>query len=206
MVTKEEQITEEMIKFAVKQMGNDATEKEKEDQRQFLTKVFIDKQSPWVAIGFEEKMIDSCYGYAVSLYDAGQFDEAEGIFRWLQTLDPSDYRFSFGTAACWHLMDLQPIAIEMYMCSGLQNLVKPEPFYHMADCYITLKKWMPACLALGEAIKRCGFNPGYALIKQRSIMIRRVLCKNLGISPQFTDEGQTFVSKQEEPVDRKSVV
>lgn len=83
--------------------------------------------------------LEAGYGLAHSLYSAGNFKDAETMFKALCVYDHNDVRFWLGLAGCRQMNDNLPGAIDAYAyCTYAGNLADPAPAVHGGLCYLKL--------------------------------------------------------------------
>jgi type III secretion low calcium response chaperone LcrH/SycD len=83
--------------------------------------------------------IEAGYGLAYSLYSAGNYKDAETMFKALCIYDHNDARFWMGLGGCRQAGGDLPGAIDAYAYSSYASaLGDPAPVVHGALCYMKL--------------------------------------------------------------------
>lgn len=129
------------------------------------------------ALGVGDKNAEMLYGEAYQLYNIGKYDDAKKLFASLHMLDPLDGRYSFGLAACCHMLKEYDMATDWYMKCSLMESDNPIPHFHASDCYIKMNDVISAYSCLLLAIKYAEGKPQYAMITDRAKMTLKTLKK-----------------------------
>lgn len=102
--------------------------------------------------------LESGYAYAYNLYKAGNYTDAEKMFRGLCLYDGDDPRYWMGLAGCLQAREAWQQAIDTYGMAGVAGGLKdPAPLYYGGLCYLRLgdsenaAASFRAALALGDA-------------------------------------------------------
>ena len=86
-----------------------------------------------------KEAMESAYAYAYSLYKAGNYKDAEDMFRGLCLYDGNDPRYWMGLAGCLQAREAYQLAIDTYGMAGVAGALKdPSPFYYGGLCYLKL--------------------------------------------------------------------
>ena len=134
---------------------------------------------PKHALQLGDDTMEAIYGQAYNLYNLGRYKEASYIFRMLMLLDYMTSKYVLGLAACLHRMKDYKNAANVYLLCGTIDPTNPLPHYHAADCYIQLDVPEMATFSLGMAIASAGDQPQYAVVKERSTLMKETLDKQL---------------------------
>lgn len=90
-------------------------------------------------LGISRETMESGYALAYNLYTAGNYQDAETMFRGLCLYDGDDPRFWMGLAGCLQARGEYALAIDTYGMAGVAGGLKdPAPFYHGGLCYLKL--------------------------------------------------------------------
>lgn len=90
-------------------------------------------------LGISRETMESGYALAYNLYSAGNYPDAETMFRGLCLYDGNDPRFWMGLAGCLQARGEYALAIDTYGMAGLAGALQdPAPFYHGGLCYLKL--------------------------------------------------------------------
>ena len=89
------------------------------------------------AAGVNKETIEAGYALAFSLYNAGNFKDAETMFRALCIYNHQDERFWMGLGGCRQMNDDLDGAIDAYgMATFMGTLSSPAPSVHAGLCYL----------------------------------------------------------------------
>jgi len=126
---------------------------------------------PKQILNLDDETLEGLYSQAFMLYNQGKYKDASYIFVVLMLLDPNQFKFQLGAAACLHRLGKYEKAAQVYLlCSALEQQ-NPLPHFHAADCYIKMQAFPLAEMCLKNAITCCGDKPEHALIKERAILM-----------------------------------
>ena len=89
------------------------------------------------AAGVSKETIEAGYGLAFSLYNSGNFKDAETMFQALCIYNHQDERFWMGLGGCRQMNDKLDGAIDAYgMATLMGSLSNPAPSVHAGLCYL----------------------------------------------------------------------
>lgn len=123
------------------------------------------------ALGFDKKTTEAIYCQAYRLYNSGKNKEALEQFKLLALINPLEWKYMLGLAACFQRLKIYDEAIEAYSICASLDLDDPTPFYYASDCFIHMDDKLAAMIVLEMAIKRAGNNPDYQKLKERAQFI-----------------------------------
>ena len=154
----------------------------KEDEQKLiaiLTDVFEHEKSLKDALNYSSEMLEEVYGIAQRNFASGNYKEASLLFNVLISLDDSEAKYFMGAGACSQMQKKYADAITYYqVCSHLDN-TDPLPAYHAADCYLQLNNPGSALKSITLAFLQSGNNPQYKQIRERSLLIRDKILKDV---------------------------
>jgi len=166
--------------FEAVQKRNEAFVKEKcqhmspEEQKKelvILNKMSIEGKSFAEATGVTKQNLETFFSIAYNYYNSGKYKEALLIFNVLTVLDFKQPRYHFGLAATHHMLKNYEDALVQYVQTLSFEPLNPIPWFHMADCYLHLKKFEEAANALQNVIEAAKFNPVLSPLKEKSQLI-----------------------------------
>ena len=131
------------------------------------------------ASGISKETIEAGYGLAFSLYNSGNFKDAETMFQALVIYDHTDSRHWMGLGGCRQMNGKLELAIESYNMAAFQSaLSDPAPMLHSGLCYLKLGDKENAA-ALFEAISCVGDekNEAHRACKERALAMLDLLKK-----------------------------
>lgn len=83
--------------------------------------------------------MESGYAFAYNLYTAGNYKDAETMFRGLCLYDGDDPRFWMGLAGCLQARGEYALAVDTYGMAGWAGALQdPAPFFHGGLCYLKM--------------------------------------------------------------------
>jgi type III secretion system low calcium response chaperone LcrH/SycD len=89
------------------------------------------------AAGVSKEIIEAGYGLAFSLYNSGNFKDAETMFRALCLYNHQDDRFWMGLGGCRQMNGDLDGAIDAYgMATLMSAMAGPGPSVHAGLCYL----------------------------------------------------------------------
>jgi type III secretion system low calcium response chaperone LcrH/SycD len=115
---------------------NEAKEMNKEELDVFLEGVFAGLPLGEAA-GVTKETVEAGYGLAFSLYNSGNFKDAETMFQALCIYNHTDERFWMGLGGCRQMNNNLDGAIDAYgMATFMDALAGPAPSVHAGLCYL----------------------------------------------------------------------
>lgn len=143
--------------------------------QKLIEKGFIPKD----ALGLSDQMVEGIYGQAYRLYQTGRYNDAIQLFRLLIMINATEPKYTFGLAACFHMLKEYKTAVETYMMCSLIDIESPVPHYHASDCYLHMKDNISALITLELAVKRSGQKPEFKALKDRALLTIESLKKEI---------------------------
>lgn len=134
---------------------------------------------PKQALNLGDDTMEAIYSQGYTLYNQGRYKEASYVFRLLMLLDYLTPKYILGLAASLHRLKDFKNAANIYLLCGTLDTNNPLPHYHAADCYMQLDIPELAVFSLGLAISAAAEQPQYAVIKERAILMKEALEKQL---------------------------
>ena len=123
------------------------------------------------ALNLSSDTTEQIYTKAYNFYNLGKYKEASIIFQLLILLDPKVPKYTIGSAACLHRMELYDKAAQVYMLAASIDPENPLPHFHASDCYIKLKSPDLALLELKSTIACAKDKPEFQIVKERALMM-----------------------------------
>ena len=164
--------TKELLKKSLEESIKESSEgfsAEEKAKCEVLMKKMIDEEiTPQDAMGLDKTFLEQIYATALTFFQAGKYQKAEGMYRILMTLNPLDERFPMATAACLHKLNKYEEAIQYY---GLTSAITPNdplPFFYSSDCFIKCDAIVEAAVMLKLVLQRVNNQPQYAILKERA--------------------------------------
>lgn len=92
-------------------------------------------------IGMDSKRTEILYALAYQLYNAGNYKDAETVFRALCVYDGAQVKFWMGMGGCLQNQGKYDEAAKIYaMGATMSGLQDPEPMYYAAQCFLKDKR------------------------------------------------------------------
>lgn len=168
-------IEDDMIREACNKLDQDTSPELRKAATGVAENVLKKGMIPRDAMGIKPDFIESLYGHAYRLYNAGKYADAQKLFGLLIVLDPLQGKFILGSAACYHMEKAYANAAATYAMVSMAEPMSPIPHYHASDCLIKMNLLGAAESELRTTVQLCGENPAYAMIRSRSqMMIERL--------------------------------
>lgn len=182
-VLTEEKVVD-LIEKKVEQRGANLSEEERKMHVEALKKVFFEGALPREAIGISDDIMNLLYNQAYTLYNLGQYKEANQIFYFLTTMEPTASNYHMGLAATHHKMGEYDSAAKAYFAVATLDVLSPVPFYHLADIYLHTEEPKAAYAVLKTAITRCGDDSTYSKLKGRCYAMMEKIKSDLGVNEE----------------------
>ena len=120
--------------------------------------------------------VEGLYALAYNLYNAGNYKDAEVLFRALCVYNHTDSRFWMGLAGSCQAQEKYQPAIDAYSLAGLMTSLKdPTPFMFATQCFLKMGNKENAIGTL-ESISTMGDdNPKFAQIHEQAKGLLKIL-------------------------------
>ena len=122
-------------------------------------------------IGYTDAQMEDFYQVAVRVFREGRYDDAEGIFTFLSTLNPNVYAFWLGLGMCYQLKEEYEQALLVYTCASDVDLAMPLPDYYRAGCFSLLQDTTKAIHSLESALLKCGDKGEFRDLKAKTQLV-----------------------------------
>ena len=103
--------------------------------------------------GLDHKALEAMYSIAHSVYQQGQYIEAERMFRLLCLMDHHDMRFWLGLGASRQMLADYEGAISAYLYAAYNLSEEPILYFYTARCCMSLGQLQAAKHNLNELIR-----------------------------------------------------
>lgn len=131
------------------------------------------------AAGISKETLEAGYALGHSLYNSGNFKDAETMFQALSIYDHTDARHWMGLGGCRQVNGKLELAIDAYNMAAFQGaFTDPTPLLHSGLCYLKLGDKENAG-ALFESISCVGDekNNEHRACKERALAMLELLKK-----------------------------
>ena len=162
-----EDIREEITELMKKHSDWFGTGEDLEKNSELVCKILVDKQSPQEAMGINDEILESMYGFAYSLYYSGNYEQGSNAFKMLIQLNPYLPKHYLGLAACLHMAKNFDEAAGNYLMAAYHDKESPLPYYYASDCYLKMDKPAVAWMMLELAKKRMETTHQYDKMKDQ---------------------------------------
>lgn len=171
---------EEIVDEAVTEMSPHGSEKDRKECASLIINSLAEGRLPSSKeLGFTPQMLSDLYAFSYRIFNTGKYEEASVLFALLGLVDPENPDYIFALGACNQKLKRYSQALNNYMAAFYLNPKNPLPFFHIADCYLQMKKPAHAIFSLGMVIAQSENEPKYAVIKQKAQMMRERLLQSI---------------------------
>lgn len=129
------------------------------------------------AHGISDTEMETVYAVGYNLYNAGKYQEAEDIFRFLCFFDHMEPKYWMGLGAVWQMMGRYEKAVDAYSYATLLDIDDPRPALHAADCYLMLNNKEAAESALSATLEFSGDDPAKKPYRERAEALLEMIRK-----------------------------
>ena len=112
--------------------------------------------------GIPDKNLEALYALAYNDYNAGQYQQAEKLFRFLCLYNHMEKRYWKGLAATLQNQEKYAQAVAVYAHQAILDIDDPEPPFQASFCYLAEKNYIEAKKALDAVIAIGKENPKHA--------------------------------------------
>lgn len=124
--------------------------------------------------------IEPLYTLAYNHYTAGNYDDAQTLFKALCLYHHTEFRFWMGLAGTRQALGEFASAIEAYSMAGLVSaLGDPTPFVYACICHMKLGDMESAKAGLESALLLGADNPKFDAIRQKGEVLLEAVKANL---------------------------
>lgn len=117
-----------------------------------------------------DSQMETIYNYGYQMFQSGKYKDASQFFNFLRTMNPLQYKYWFGLAACHHsLQDYNKAHGEYGVCT-LMEPENPIPYFHIYDCHMQQQNPLAAYYALKDLVECARDQSAYATLKERALM------------------------------------
>lgn len=143
---------EQLIEKALQDFPTDfAKPEEIEQMKRAIIQSFSKGTYVLSELGFSRGMIDALYAVGTEYYTAEKYEEAQGVFTVMASIDPTNFRASFGLGLCCHKLQQYAEALLYYWVARFLRMDDPLILYYAADCLFHLHHAEDALILLSEA-------------------------------------------------------
>lgn len=184
----------------------EATEKKFEFSKQTQDEALAELEWGGMPTEFRasEAQIEEFYNIAYNMYRSGNYKDAVPILHLLMMGRPSEYKYVFALAACYHMLKQYETAVSYYVLCAVLDPKNPTPHYHEADCWTHLQEPSGTYLALYTGIQKAAASPKYYKLLDRMTSMQNQLKAeleekaNLGVTDFRGQAGKEEMGKLQE--------
>lgn len=119
------------------------------EQMEQVHKALVAGEPLYRILGIAESTVEARYALAYQLYNAGNYTDAEVLFRWLCTYANTNVAHWMGLGATRQAQKNYTGAMEAYqLAAAYSALTDPAPFFYLGLCSLKLKRTEDAEVAL----------------------------------------------------------
>lgn len=86
--------------------------------------------------GISDQEIESIYAMGVDFYRAGNYADAEKIFRFLTVFEHTSSKYWTAMGSVQQVQGRYDAAIKAYQMASFLDLHNPKPMYYAAECFV----------------------------------------------------------------------
>lgn len=146
---------------------------------QFSQKFLSGGLLPKDILKIDDRDSELMYSKAYHFYNSGNYEESCRLFQMLMGLNPSEYKYVMGLAACYLMMRDIENALKFYTLAGALDPHAPLPHFHSAECFLQAGDRISALVALEMTITRTKGKPELKELADRSAMMTNKLTLEL---------------------------
>lgn len=143
--------------------------------QKFLSKGVLPKD----ILNINDRDSEVMYSKAYHFYETGNYTESCQLFQMLMGLNPSEYKYVMGLAACKQMLRDFETALSLYALAGALDPKAPLPHYHSAECYLQAGDKFSALVCLEMTITRAQGKPELKELADRATMMTNKLNEEL---------------------------
>ncbi len=128
--------------------------------------------------GFSDESMEAVYALAYNAVQAGAFENAEKLFRFLVLFDNSEEKHWNGLGLSMFARENYEGALRAYSMAAFFNIDDPKSLIRVAECYVALADAEAAAGVLEGAIEVAGDAPQHAGVKQHAETLLELLQDN----------------------------
>ncbi len=166
---------EEEMESALNRLNIPLSSQQKQLLKETIMKMEQHQLSPSEALGCTPEMREVIYNHGYKLFYSGKYQEALPVFSTLRALDPTDPRYSFALAACYHRNKEYLNAAAHYTFSHFLDPSEPYSCFYLYDCFMKANHPVSALSAIQEAFVLAESNPKYEELKMKIALERQHL-------------------------------
>jgi len=143
-----------------------------DEQLQALVDRFLTQGETLKSIkGLSDPEMEAIYSVAYHMFQHGQFEKAESVFRFLCFFDHLEHKYWLGLGACRKAGKDFTGAIDAFGLAGLLDVNDPRPAMESAECHLQLGNRPQAISALNAALTFGADRPEFTALRERAQMV-----------------------------------
>lgn len=125
------------------------------------------------------ELINELYHLGYTFYGQGKFKEAVSLFYYLTTFSPNEFKYIYALSAAFHQLKEFEQAASGFTLAYMIEPQNPLPVYYVADCLLQTDQKEAALEVIETTITICGEIKEHQALKERCLLIKNSLNKQL---------------------------
>lgn len=125
--------------------------------------------------GVSDAELEAIYAVGVNFYKAGNYPDAEKIFRFLTLFEHTSSRFWTSLGSVQQVQKRYDEAVKSYQLAAFLDLHNPKPMYYAAECFLLLGDKESARQALASLAQYAPENENGRRFKAKGEALQKVL-------------------------------
>lgn len=125
--------------------------------------------------GVTDGELEAIYAVGVNFYKAGNYPDAEKIFRFLTLFEHTSSRFWTSLGSAQQVQKRFADALKSYQFASFLDLHNPKPMYYAAECFLMLGDKTNAQLALASLAKYAPDDDKGRRFKAKGEALKKIL-------------------------------
>ena len=141
------------------------------DLKEVIEKALLEGKTLKEALDIDTNLCEEIYVLAHRAYTTEQLDHAFNLFQLLAQIDPKEYRYVYGTAAClWKKKEYTAAAFWF----GLASEIKPtlEALFYCGECLMALQAYEDAQICFKKVLELG--NKEHTLVCKASLLLEQI--------------------------------
>ena len=118
--------------------------------------------------GLSDQEMEAIYSVAYHLFQNGEIEKAESVFRFLCFFDHLEHKYWLGLGACRKALKKYAEAVDAFGLAGILDVSDPRPAMEAAECHIHLGRRTQAISALNAALQFGADRQEFSSLRQRA--------------------------------------
>ncbi|MBJ7449252.1 MAG: SycD/LcrH family type III secretion system chaperone [Parachlamydiales bacterium] len=133
------------------------------------------------ALELPDDLMENVYAMAYELLNKGHPDQAKEMFAFIGGLDPANFKYIFGYAACSHQLKDYNEALRAYTITSALNPQNPLSAFYCADCFLNLGQPELAVNSLMTCIRLSSGHPEFKKLEDQAILLAEQISDTISL-------------------------